>query len=219
MAEALLRLGCHRALVVHGSDGSDEITPTGPTRAIELNEGRLSVTDIDPSDYGVAACTVADLTGGSAADNAQVLRAILGGARGPCADATALNAGAALYVAGLGDSIRRVAITPGARGRQGRRVLDRYVLSSGRPRNDSDDILAEKRREIAAAKAVAAGLLRTRPQWGGGAGFTRSRRRGDEPSSPRSRKHRLRGVSSARTSIRRRTRAAMRQPALPVSRC
>jgi len=134
MAEALLRLACHRALVVHGSDGSDEITPTGPTRAIELNEGRLSVTDIDPSDYGVAACTVADLTGGSAADNAQVLRAVLGGARGPCADATALNAGAALYVAGLGDSIKdgvaiaRQVLAAG----KGAEVLDRYVAFVGK---------------------------------------------------------------------------------------
>ena len=134
MAEALLRLGCEHALVVHGSDGSDEITPTGPTRVLEIKAGKLSSTNIEPSDYGVAACTIGDLGGGSAADNAKILRAVLSGARGPCADAAALNAGAALYVAGVSDSIgagvdlaRRVLATG-----KGAEVLDGYIAFVGK---------------------------------------------------------------------------------------
>jgi anthranilate phosphoribosyltransferase len=88
-------------LVVHGCDGSDEITPTGPTRAVELKDGRLRTFDIDPSDLGVPACGLGDLAGGSLERNAAIVRSVLAGAPGPCADAVALNAGAALYVAGV----------------------------------------------------------------------------------------------------------------------
>jgi anthranilate phosphoribosyltransferase len=105
MANALVRLGCEHALVVHGGDGSDEITPTAPTRAIEVHNGSTRAFDIDPSELGIAASSVRDLAGGSPADNAARLRAVLGGERGPCADATALNAGAALYVAGIRESL------------------------------------------------------------------------------------------------------------------
>jgi anthranilate phosphoribosyltransferase len=105
MANALVRLGCEHALVVHGGDGSDEITPTAPTRVIEVRDGSTRAFDIDPSELGIAASSVRDLVGGSASDNAARLRAVLGGERGPCADATALNAGAALYVAGVRESL------------------------------------------------------------------------------------------------------------------
>jgi anthranilate phosphoribosyltransferase len=100
VARAVRDLGGEHVLVVHGCDGSDEITPTGPTRAIELKDGRLRTFDIDPPDLGVSACGTADLAGGSLERNAAIIRSVLDGAKGPCADATALNAGAALYVAG-----------------------------------------------------------------------------------------------------------------------
>jgi len=129
MAGALLRLGCEHALVVHGSDGCDEITPTGPTRVIEVRSGATKAYDVDPSDYGVAACSVRDLAGGSVADNAQMLRSVLAGEKGPRADAVALNAGAALYVAAVSDSlgggveIARRVLAGGA----AIALLDRYV--------------------------------------------------------------------------------------------
>jgi anthranilate phosphoribosyltransferase len=101
IARAAKELGSEHVLVVHGCDGSDEITPTGPTRAVELKGGRLRTFDIDPSDFGVSACETQDLAGGSPERNAAIVRAVLEGAKGPCADSTALNAGAALYVAGV----------------------------------------------------------------------------------------------------------------------
>jgi anthranilate phosphoribosyltransferase len=101
MARAAQALGAEHMLVVHGCDGSDEITPTGPTRAVELKDGRLRTFDIDPSDLGVPACDTRDLAGGTLEQNAAIVRSVLEGTKGPCADATALNAGAALYVAGV----------------------------------------------------------------------------------------------------------------------
>jgi anthranilate phosphoribosyltransferase len=101
LARAAQELGADHVLVVHGCDGSDEITPTGPTRAVELKDGRLRTLDIDPSDLGVPACGLGDLAGGSLERNAAIVRSVLAGAQGPCADAVALNAGAALYVAGV----------------------------------------------------------------------------------------------------------------------
>lgn len=101
VARAAKDLGAEHVLVVHGCDGSDEITPTGPTRAVELKDGRLRTFDIDPSDLGIPACGIGDLAGGSVERNAAIVRSVLEGAKGPCADVTALNAGAALYVAGV----------------------------------------------------------------------------------------------------------------------
>lgn len=101
LARAAKDLGAEHLLVVHGCDGSDEITPTGPTRAVELKDGRLRTFDIDPSDLGIPACGIGDLAGGSVERNAAIVQSVLTGAKGPCADVTALNAGAALYVAGV----------------------------------------------------------------------------------------------------------------------
>ena len=129
MSNALARLDCEHALVVHGGDGSDEITPTTLTRVVEVRAGATRAFDVDPSDFGIAACSVQDLAGGSASDNARMLRAVLGGERGPRADATALNAGAALYVAGIQvslaqgvDAAKRVLASGSAL-----MLLDRYV--------------------------------------------------------------------------------------------
>lgn len=111
VARAMRELGSEHVLVVHGCDGSDEITPTGPTRAVELKDGRVRTFDIDPADFDVPVCGLGDLAGGSLERNAAIVRSVLEGAKGPCSDATALNAGGALYVAGvagdLGDGIAR----------------------------------------------------------------------------------------------------------------
>jgi len=105
VAEALAELGSERAMVVHGSDGSDEITTTGPTAVVELKGGHIEGYTIDPSALGLATARIDDLAGGSAEENAATLKDILSGGEGALADITALNAGAALYVADKAEDI------------------------------------------------------------------------------------------------------------------
>jgi anthranilate phosphoribosyltransferase len=99
-ALALGRLGAERALVVHGSDGLDEITTTGPTRAALLAEGGVRTLALDPAALGVPRAEAADLRGGDAAENAAIVRAVLAGAPGAAREIVCVNAAAALWVAG-----------------------------------------------------------------------------------------------------------------------
>lgn len=101
LAEVLRLLGSNRAWVVHGSDGLDEITSTGPTRVSELNDGRVSSYDFDPRPLIGDFASKADLAGGDAAANAEIVRGILRGEKGPRRDIVCLNAAAALVVAGV----------------------------------------------------------------------------------------------------------------------
>ncbi len=101
VAEVLAELGSDHALVVHGADGLDEITTTGPTRIGEVRAGKVETYDLDPGDLGVARARPAELRGGEPAENAAQLRRVLAGEGGPLSDITLVNAGAALYVAGL----------------------------------------------------------------------------------------------------------------------
>lgn len=105
VAESLRRLGSEHVLVVHGRDGSDEITPTGPTDAVELRAGEIRRFEITPEGFGLASCDLADLLGGDAAANAEMLREVLGGQGGARHSAVALNAGAAIRVAGIAASL------------------------------------------------------------------------------------------------------------------
>ncbi|MGL4290812.1 MAG: anthranilate phosphoribosyltransferase [Phreatobacter sp.] len=100
LAEVLNNLGSARAWVVHGSDGLDEITGSGPTAVAELRDGRVSSFQIEPGDVGLQACAVGALKGGDADHNAAALRAVLTGARNAYRDVSALNAAAALVVSG-----------------------------------------------------------------------------------------------------------------------
>jgi anthranilate phosphoribosyltransferase len=104
LAEALQRLGTRRALVVHGADGTDEISCCGPTRVAELQHGRVVVRTWQPLDAGVTPQPLASLRGGDLDANVKLARRVLGGEPGPLQDAVALNAGAALYVAGAADA-------------------------------------------------------------------------------------------------------------------
>lgn len=101
VAETLRRLGSEHVLVVHGGDGSDEISPASETSVVELKNGELRAYEIAPEDFAMSRCAMADVGGGDAHENAQLLREVLAGTVGPRADATALNAGAAIYVAGI----------------------------------------------------------------------------------------------------------------------
>jgi anthranilate phosphoribosyltransferase len=102
MSEALAGLGARHALVVHSDDGLDEISVCAPTRVFEVRDGeRSGEWKIDPSELGIEVTGPTSLKGGDISENLRRMRAILGGEEeSPAADAVALNAGAALYVAG-----------------------------------------------------------------------------------------------------------------------
>ncbi|MDZ3837343.1 MAG: anthranilate phosphoribosyltransferase [Rhodospirillales bacterium] len=100
MAEVLGALGSRRAWVVHGSDGLDELTTTGPSFVAELKDGAVRTFEVSPQDAGLPAARPEDLKGGDAETNAAAMRAMVGGERGPFRDAVIFNAAAALVVAG-----------------------------------------------------------------------------------------------------------------------
>ncbi len=105
LAQALLQLGLKRALVVHGSDGLDEITISGPTRVAELRDGTVRTYEISPEQFGLARAPLASLAGGDAQANAEIIRSLLDGERSPRRDVVLLNAAASLVAAGHTDSI------------------------------------------------------------------------------------------------------------------
>jgi len=100
MAGALAELGLARGFVVHGSDGLDEITTTGPTLAFEIDSGRVTRRQLEPKDFGVPVATPDDLTGGDAAENRDIALRILGGESGPKRDIVLVNSSAALVAFG-----------------------------------------------------------------------------------------------------------------------
>ena len=100
IAQVMRKLGSRRVLVVHGLDGMDEITLTGPTRCSELKDGRIRTYDIDPLAYFPDTCTPEALAGGDPAENAAITRGILTGRiRGPRRDIVLINAAASLMAA------------------------------------------------------------------------------------------------------------------------
>lgn len=120
VAQVLNLLGTEGAMVVHGSDGLDEITITGDTYAYRVIDGRVEEHLIIPHVLGFGLASRDDLLGGDAADNARILKEILSGATGPKTDIVLLNAGAAIHVAELaptlaeGIELARTSITSGA---------------------------------------------------------------------------------------------------------
>jgi anthranilate phosphoribosyltransferase len=105
LAEALSMLGLHRALVVHGLDGLDEITITGTTRVAEAREGSVRSYEVEPEEFGTARATLQEIAGGNATENAAIIRAVLAGEKSPRRDVVLLNAAAALVAAGRADRI------------------------------------------------------------------------------------------------------------------
>jgi anthranilate phosphoribosyltransferase len=100
IASALGRLGGESALVVSSEDGLDEVSASGPTRAVELRAGRIRELEVTPEDAGVDRVPLDGLGGGTPERNAEVTRGVLGGQAGAERATTLMNAGAALYVAG-----------------------------------------------------------------------------------------------------------------------
>ncbi len=99
LAEVLGLLGAERAWVVHGSDGLDELTVTGPSSVAEWHQGRVTRFEVTPEAAGLPRAPAGSLAGGDAAYNAAALRRLLEGETGPYRDVVLLNSGAALVVA------------------------------------------------------------------------------------------------------------------------
>lgn len=100
LAQVLHNLGCRQGFVVCGSDGMDEITLTGPTNIATVSSAGVKLGRITPEEFGLHACTMADLRGGNAQGNAVIVRAVLAGEKGPKRDVVLLNAAFALVAAG-----------------------------------------------------------------------------------------------------------------------
>ena len=134
VARAIRGLGIERALVVRGRDGLDEITTMDATDAFLIEEDRMDPLLLDPAILGVTPPSLGDLAGGTADDNARILRGAIEGAPGPVRDILVVNAAAALWMAGiatdLADGMARAeeAATSGA----AKDVLDRFIEMTGR---------------------------------------------------------------------------------------
>ncbi len=98
MAEVLGKLGSERAWVFHGS-GLDELTTTGPSQVAELKDGTVRSFEVTPEEFGLKRVALADLKGGNAAENAEMMRALLAGAKGPLRDVVLFSSAAALVIA------------------------------------------------------------------------------------------------------------------------
>jgi len=100
LAEALAMLGLRRALVVHGNDGLDEITITGPTRVAEMRDGRVHAYEVTPEEFGLKRAPMVAIAGGDVQENAAIIHDILDGKESARRDVVLLNAAAALVAAG-----------------------------------------------------------------------------------------------------------------------
>ena len=100
LAQALSILGTRRAFVVHGLDGLDEITITGPTRVAEVHEGLVHGYEVTPEEFGLPRAGLAEISGGDAQQNADIVRQVLAGEKSARRDVVLMNAAAALVAAG-----------------------------------------------------------------------------------------------------------------------
>jgi anthranilate phosphoribosyltransferase len=136
IAEVLVQLGAHRAFVVHGAHGIDELSPSGPNLVCEVVAGEVHERTIDPAELGVARCDPDELRGGTPAENAQAVRDVFAGTDGGGKrDAVVLNAAGAIAAAGHAEDLREGL------------ELARRALDSGAARERLDE-LAEFSRAV-----------------------------------------------------------------------
>jgi len=134
VAETLRTLGSERVLVVHSDDGLDEISVGAPTQVAELRHGAIHEYRIEPADFGLQRSGLAPVRAGDTDDSLAMMRSAFSGEPGPASDILALNAGAAIHVAGLADGL--------ADGVQRAQA----VLADGSVRQRLDDFVALTRR-------------------------------------------------------------------------
>ena len=106
MVQTLSRLGSRHVLAFHGHGGLDELSTSGPSQVTELHDGEIRKWTIDPSDLGLPVADAADVAGGSAEENAQLVRLVLAGEKGPRRDIVVLNAAAGLVAADRASDMR-----------------------------------------------------------------------------------------------------------------
>ena len=136
-AEALRALGTERAMVVHGADGLDELTTTDVTYVATLKDGIITRSEITPEEAGLKRARMVELQGGTAAENAEALRALFAGQQGAYRDIVLFNSAAALMVAGLASDI------------MSGMALAREALDSGAAKAKLDQLIAASAREAA----------------------------------------------------------------------
>jgi anthranilate phosphoribosyltransferase len=107
MANVLKALGAEMAFVVHGADGTDEFSITGPTYVVELNDGELQEYQLEPGELGLKKRSLTDISGGSRERNAQIIREVLSGESGPHRDVVLLNAAAGAVLGGKAHDLRQ----------------------------------------------------------------------------------------------------------------
>jgi len=135
LAQVLKQLGSEHVLVVHAEDGLDEISIGAPTRVAELKNGGISVYTIAPEDFGVQRASLSTLAVGDAAQSLDMIRRVLENEPGPARDIVMLNAGAAIYVAGLASTLKA-----------GVEKADQ-AIASGEARNRLDRLVVLTRRQ------------------------------------------------------------------------
>lgn len=131
IAQVLRDLGSEHAMVVHGKDGLDEISTCDSTLVAELRDGSITTYELTPEDLGVERASLEDLQGGDAETNAGIVREVLQGGNPAVADIVCVNAGAALYVAGIAGSVPE-GIT-----------LARKAIEEGNARKKLEDLIRE----------------------------------------------------------------------------
>ena len=105
LANVLKNLGSRHVMVVHGDDGMDEISISAKTRVAELKDGEVTCYTLSPTDFGLEMADLADLKVDSVEQSLAMIQSVLGNTPGPALDIVALNAGAAIYVSGLAESM------------------------------------------------------------------------------------------------------------------
>ena len=130
LAQVLGELGSHHVLVVHGADGMDEISISENTFVAELKDGKVSEYVVHPSDFGLPSAPLEHLRVANADEASQMLLGVLNNQTGAPRDIVQLNAGAAIYAAGLANTLK-----------DGVAKADQ-VLASGAARNKLDQLVA-----------------------------------------------------------------------------
>jgi len=146
IATTLGKLGSERAWVVHGSDGLDELTLTGPSWVAELADGKVTTFELSPGDVGLPTVSAERLKGGEPEDNARAIVSVLSGEPGPFRDFVLLNAAAALVIGGAANDLKEgveraaAAIDGGA----AHAALDRLVAITNEPPPEPDEDAEEE---------------------------------------------------------------------------